>query len=63
MRFIVFECLKCGHLLYIENIGDMVTKLGVVSNYDCPNCGEEPDRNWRFIGFRSELFEKGGVEE
>lgn len=59
MRFIVFECRKCGHQLYVENTEDVVAKIGKVSNYDCPNCGEEPDFNWLLIGLRRE-FEKGG---
>lgn len=55
MRFIVFECRKCGHYLYVENTEDAVRKIGRVSNLDCPNCGEEPDGNWVLIGLRKEF--------
>lgn len=39
MRFIVFECRKCGHNLYVENTEDIVKTVGKVSNSDCPHCG------------------------
>jgi predicted RNA-binding Zn-ribbon protein involved in translation (DUF1610 family) len=41
---IVFICRKCEHMLYVENIS--VEKLKQVSEYDCPNCGEEGFENW-----------------
>lgn len=55
MRFIVFECRKCGHHLYVENTEDAVRMIERVSNSDCPNCGEEPDGNWVLIGLRKEF--------
>ena len=59
MRFVVFECRKCGHQLYVENTENAVKKIGKVSNCDCPACGEEPDGNWVLVGLRRE-FPKGG---
>jgi transcription elongation factor Elf1 len=55
MRFIVFECRKCGHNLYVENTDDVVKTIGKVSNIDCPYCGEEPERNWLLVGLKNEL--------
>ena len=50
MRFVVFKCKKCGHHIYIENTDDIVKMIRMVSNSDCPNCGEEPDDNWVLCG-------------
>ena len=55
MRFILFECRKCGHHLYVENTEDVVKTIGQVGNLDCPNCGEEPDGNWVLVGLRKEF--------
>lgn len=55
MRFIVFECRKCGHNLYVENTEDVVKAIGRVSNHDCPNCGEEPELNWLLVGLKNEF--------
>jgi DNA-directed RNA polymerase subunit M/transcription elongation factor TFIIS len=44
----IFECRKCGHLLYIGK--DKDNKWSKVLAEDCPNCGEEGDENWIFIG-------------
>ena len=55
MRFVVFECRKCGHRLYAENTEDIVQKIGRVSNLDCPNCGEEPEGNWILLGLKKEF--------
>ena len=52
MRYVVFECRKCGHNLYVENTEDVVKTIGKVSNSDCPNCGEEPEGNWVLVGLR-----------
>lgn len=62
MRFVVFECRKCGHNLYVENTENLFKELGKVSNLDCPSCGEEPDRNWMLSGVENEFPypEKGG---
>ena len=62
MRFVVFECQKCGHLLYAENTDDLFRQMGKVSNLGCPNCGEDADRNWVLIGLATEFPypEKGG---
>ena len=49
-RFVVFECRKCGHNLYVENTDDIVKEIGKVSNSDCPSCGEEPDGIWVLVG-------------
>jgi transcription elongation factor Elf1 len=54
-RYVVFECRKCGHNLYVENTEDVVKTIGKVSNSDCPSCGEEPDGNWALVGLRKEF--------
>lgn len=40
----IFECYKCNHTLYVDE-----KKLDKVLKTDCPNCGEQPDRNWILI--------------
>lgn len=60
MRFVVFECRKCGHRLYVENTEDIVRKIGKVSNLYCPNCGEEPEGNWILLGLKKEFPVKEG---
>lgn len=63
MRYVVFECRKCGHNLYVENTENIVKTIGKVSNSDCPSCGEEPDGNWVLVGLRKEFpAQKGGAE-
>ncbi|MBR2335827.1 MAG: hypothetical protein IKA62_06365 [Clostridia bacterium] len=63
MRYVVFECRKCGHNLYVENTEDLFKKIGRVSNYDCPACGEEPDGNWVLLGLKKEFpVQEGGAE-
>lgn len=57
MRFIVFQCRKCGHLLYVENTDDLARMLRELSNDDCPNCGEEPEGNWVLVGLRRDYEE------
>jgi transcription elongation factor Elf1 len=57
MRFIVFQCRKCGHLLYVENTDDLARMLRKISNADCPNCGEEPEGNWVLVGLRRDYEE------
>ena len=39
----VFECKKCGHVVYASSTDKMLS-------YDCPECGEEWFKNWIFIG-------------
>ena len=55
MRFIVFECRKCGHNLYVENTENVVKSIGIVSNFDCPHCGEQPEGNWVLVGLKKEF--------
>lgn len=55
MRFVVFQCRKCEHNLYIENTDELFKKLGKVSNMDCPSCGEYDEGNWRLVGLRNEF--------
>ena len=44
---VVFECRKCGHLLFVENIN--TSKLKKIMNTDCPDCGEEGYGNWTLL--------------
>lgn len=65
MRYVVFECRKCEHHLYVENTDDLAKKLGKVSVLDCPNCGEEGFDNWVLVGVKREFpgIEEGGEQE
>ena len=36
---IVFQCKKCGHLIFTPNVIKLLKT-------DCPRCGEEPYVNW-----------------
>jgi DNA-directed RNA polymerase subunit M/transcription elongation factor TFIIS len=38
---IVFECKKCGHLLYVSK-DELKEKIQYLIEKDCPNCGEQP---------------------
>ena len=58
MRFVVFGCRKCGHILYVENTEDIFQNIGKVSNLDCPSCGEDPEGNWALIGIEKEFPEQ-----
>ena len=58
MRFVVFQCRKCGHRLFVENTDEAIGKIGKVSNMDCPECGEEPEGNWVLVGLHKEFPEK-----
>ena len=51
--YLVLECGKCGHRLYIQvnKYVNLLKTLGNISErYDCPECGEEPYENWILIG-------------
>ena len=64
MRFVVFECRKCGHTLYVENTEDIVKKIGKVSVKDCPDCGEEGYSNWILVGLKRHFpTEKEGEQK
>ncbi len=62
MGYVVFECRKCGHDLYVENTTDMLEKIDKVSNLACPHCGEDPDGNWLLVGaaYKFPCYAKGG---
>ena len=50
-KHIIFQCRKCYHFLYIEMKSKSIKDLAnILSNEECPTCGEEPDRNWCFVG-------------
>ncbi|WP_340032559.1 hypothetical protein NSQ20_11890 [Paenibacillus sp. FSL K6-1122] len=45
---VVFECIKCEHHLFVENISlELIDK---VSGMDCPNCGQRAYGNWILVG-------------
>lgn len=48
--YIVFECRKCGHQLYMDayNIGWKHFKK--LAERDCPQCGEDGYVNWILVG-------------
>lgn len=53
--YIVFQCRKCEHLLFIDKI-NKITLKGLIS-FDCPECGEEGCGNWVLLrtGRESEM--------
>lgn len=44
--YIVFECRKCGHRLYMDSYNMNWKKFKKLSERDCPACGEEGYENW-----------------
>lgn len=40
----VFECRKCGHNLFVGK-----KDILLIFRKDCPECGEEPERNWTIL--------------
>lgn len=63
MRYVVFECRKCGHNLYVENTVDVVKTIGRVSNSDCPHCGEESEGNWVLVCLSNNSYYPEKCEE
>lgn len=54
---LVFECRKCGHLIFVNK--DKVEKLLKTS---CPECNIKPDRNWTLLGLgNSETLEWNNI--
>ena len=45
---LLFECRKCGHNLYIDK--EEIEKVASLPEYECPECGEEGERNWIVLG-------------
>jgi endogenous inhibitor of DNA gyrase (YacG/DUF329 family) len=45
---LIVECRKCGHQVYLTN--PTLTRVVEMVEYDCPECGEEGDRNWTIVG-------------
>jgi Zn ribbon nucleic-acid-binding protein len=48
--FTVFECRKCGHLLYVEECKPYPKKLERIAGTACPNCGEQSEALWLLRG-------------
>ena len=42
----VFECKKCGHLIFIKKNKDLKKLI----KCQCPECQILDDRNWVFVG-------------
>ena len=61
MVYVIFECRKCGHNLYVLNKDDRLDELG---DYCCPYCDEDPEGNWIFLGTANDYpyDGKGGAE-
>ena len=57
MTRLIFECRKCEHRVYLdyEPSNGLLRRLQRLSNMDCPECGEEPERNWMLIGVTLEV--------
>lgn len=50
MMCTVFECRKCGHLLYVYENADFPKKLEKIAGKACPNCGEQDEALWALRG-------------
>lgn len=49
---LVFSCRKCGHLLFVSTKERTAIQIGeILEKAECPNCGEEPYKNWTFVRF------------
>lgn len=65
----VFQCRKCGHLLYVVEDQLFPEKLQSIAVMDCPDCGEEDKGLWALRGrakcFRGKIIagQKGGNAE
>jgi transcription elongation factor Elf1 len=47
---LVFECRKCGHLLFITGTAtEKIKKITKLDNYVCDNCGAEREGNWAYL--------------
>lgn len=44
--YIVFECRKCGHQLYMDAYNIWWKNFKELADRDCPECGEEGYVNW-----------------
>ena len=42
---VMFSCKKCGHNLYVTKT-ELQTKIIIIMDKECPNCGEEGYCNW-----------------
>lgn len=65
----VFQCRKCGHLLYAVEDQSFPEKLQGIAVMACSNCGEEDEGLWALRG-RAKCFmgkiiagQKGGETE
>jgi len=45
---IVFKCRKCEHYLFVDK--KKPKRIYSVNKVSCPNCGEEGDLNWIYVG-------------
>lgn len=48
--YIVFQCKKCEHQLYMLEESLSAKAMEKLSMRDCPACGEEGYENWIVIG-------------
>ena len=48
--YIVFECRKCGHQLYMDAYNIGWKHFNKLAEKDCPQCGEEGYENWILLG-------------
>lgn len=56
--YIVFQCRKCEHQLYVEQgngFAEDIFKIQRIANKECPNCGEEGYANWILLGLADEF--------
>ena len=51
--YIVFQCKKCGHELYIPINPNLTDTLKELLDSECPACGEEAYEIWILVGIRN----------
>lgn len=59
MTYTVFECRKCGHRLFVGEVG-YPEKLERIAGVSCPSCGEQREGLWCLLG-RAKKF-KGKIK-
>ena len=61
---LVFQCRKCGHLLFITGTPEVqIKKIKKLIKIECPNCGEERYANWTFVRMGNYDKEYGNKEQ
>ncbi len=55
--FTVFQCRKCGHLLYVDE-KKCPHKLEEIAGKICPECGEQEEGLWGLRGRAKKFLDR-----